>query len=403
MGRPAAAQEADKKAGWNVLVKGLMQLDLVAWSQSSQEELSAVGAVPLNENRFLIRRGRVRLEATKNAYLASVEFDGNTIAGPSARLLSAQLQWTLPPGVGEPLLQVKAGLLRAPFGAEVPVSDGAKTFLESPATARAFFPGNYDGGVMAGGQWWHLRWSAALLNGTPVGDAQYKGRDPSKSFDFVGRVGFEISTDQELKLTAGVSYLQGRGFHAGLPATKDSLQWVDGNNDGIVQTTELQVIAGSAGTPSETFSRRGFSIDGTVQWCACVLGVTGNGKAVAELQVGQNLDRGIEYADPVAAGRSLRELGWQLAVVQDIGPYAQVGVRYDRYQADRDRSGVLGANLVPINPTYSTLSVLAAGRYDGATATLQYDHERNPLGRSDTGAVATRAADRVTLRLQVGF
>ena len=405
-------------SGWKFVLHGLAQVEAVAWSQASQDELSPTTGEPLNQTRFMIRRARLRAHGERGAWAAMVEFDGNTVQGTaSARLLASNIQWTLPSGPRSerplvrsisgpraenavPLLRITAGLLRTPFGAEVPLPDHDKILLEAPTVSRALFPGFFDAGVMADGGWRQVRWSLAIMNGAPVGDAQFKGRDPSQQYDIVAHVGGEAETAPQLHFSGGVSVLQGRGLSPGTPPTKDALQWVDGNNDGIVQTTELQVIPGGPGRPSATFARRAVGINAAVQWCLCRLG---QGSAFAEITLAQNLDRGVEYADPIAAGRNLRELGGYIGVVQNLGSVLMVGARYDRYQPDRDRNSVLGTNRVLVNPTYATMSVLLAARLGDVRMTAQYDHERNPLGRADDGSVTTRADDRLTLRAQAGF
>lgn len=388
-------------SGWKLQLSGFAQIDAVAWSQASQDQLSPTTGEPLNQTRLLVRRARLRADATRGAWGATVEFDGNTVQGAAnARLLATNVQWTLGETNAVPLLRVTAGLMRTPFGAEVPTADRDKVVLESPTVSRALFPGFYDAGIMANGGWRQMRWSFAVLNGSPVGDAQFHGRDPSQSVDVVANVGADVSIEPQLRFVGGVSVLQGRGFSPGTPPTKDTLQWVDGNNDGIVQTTELQVIPGGPGSPSATFARRALGLNFAVHWCLCRLG---EGSAFAEVTIAQNLDRSVEYADPVAAGRTLREVGGYVGVVQNLGSIMMVGARYDRYQPDRDRNSVLGANRVLVNPTYASWSVLVAARISGLRFTAQYDHERNPLGRSDDGSVTSRADDRLTIRAQAGF
>jgi hypothetical protein len=89
--------------------------------------------------------------------------------------------------------------------------------------------------------------------------------------------------------------------------------------------------------------------------------------------------------------------------VQNLGDHAAVGVRYDRYDADRDAFEREGVAIVGVDKIFSTVSVMAGSRWQGARLLVQYDHERNPFGRADNGMPATREADRVTLRAQVGF
>ncbi|MBA3542812.1 MAG: hypothetical protein H0T79_24555 [Deltaproteobacteria bacterium] len=381
--------------GWQVELTGWVQTDLVAWSQDSLDELNPSTGAPLNQDRFLIRRGRLRVEGRRDGLWGAVELDGNTVDGPTARILAAQVGWKY-----RELVALTAGMFRVPFGAEVMMSERVKPFLEPPTVSRALFPGNYDAGVMASGRYGVARWAVALTNGAPVGDAQWRGRDPTTSFDVVGRIGADIAGPMRSRVEFGVSALTGTGLSPGTPPTKDQLEWVDENQDGVVQSTELRVVPGTVGTPSQPFHRDALGADLAVHWCLCALG---NGVAFAEVAIGTNLDRAVVYADPIKRARAVRELGFSLGVVQDITPYAQLGVRYDQYDADRDAVEREGVDLVTIRQRFSTLAIMAAARWQAARFVVQYDRERNPFGRADDGAPTTRSADRVTLRAQVGF
>jgi hypothetical protein len=298
---------------------------------------------------------------------------------------------------------LSGGLFRIPFGASTPTSPRDRLFLELPTVNRALFPGDIDAGALAHGAYGVARWSVAVMNGAPVGDAQWKGRDPSASYDVVGRVGADWGTRAfwgHPHATFGVSALTGKGFHAGTPPTKDHIQWVDDNHDGMIEQTELQVIPGTPGEPSATFAHSALGVDASFAWC---LQWAGGGSAFFEGMIATDLDRGLYYADPIANSRTLRELGYQIGVVQRLGPHALAGIRYDRYDADRDASERLGTTLVATHQVFSTWAFMVTA-LDGSTKLLvEYDHARNPLGRDDTGAPATREDDRVTLRAQVGF
>jgi len=336
---------------------------------------------------------------TRDAVSGALEFDGNTVGGATARILGAHVTYTLRRG-DVPLVAATAGLFKIPFGAEVPASERDKPFLEPPAYARALFPGNYDAGAMLHGSYGVVRWSVAAMNGAPVGDAQWKGKDPVSSFDLVGRIGADIDGPYRSRFVAGVSAITGTGLHPGAPPTKDGVQWIDENQNGIVDNTELQVIPGTPGTLSQPFERGALGADLAVHWCLCKIGV---GAAYAEAVIATNLDRGLVYADPIATSRDLRQFGFAVGGVQSLGTHAQIGARYDRYNADRDAYERGGVALVGVDKVFSTLSVMATGRIRDARLLVQYDHERNPFGRGDDGAPTTRAADRVTVRAQVGF
>ncbi len=402
-GEPEVLRPAVTRQGWQLELTGYVQADSVAWSQDSVDELDPATGRPLNQERFLIRRGRMRAEARRpargGAITGALELDGNTIDGPAARLLGAQVGYAYP--ARAPLIAISAGLFKTPFGAEVPAIERDKAFLEPPAFARGLFPGNYDAGVMAQGRYGLARWSAALVNGAPVGDAQWRGRDPVGSYDVIVRVGAAVDGPRRFRVEAGVSAITGTGLHAGTPPTKDDFQWIDENQNGIVDgVQELQVVPGSPGTPSVTYGRDALGADLQLHWCLCRIGT---GTAFAEAVLATNLDRGIRYADPIAATRDLRHLGFAIGFVQSVGRYVRAGARYDRYDVDRDASERAGVGLVGVDQVYSTLALMAAVHWRDARLIAEYDHEQNPLGRDDAGNPATRSADRVTLRAQVGF
>jgi hypothetical protein len=400
---PQAPGTVATPQGWQFDLTGFVQADSVAWSQASVDELDPSTREPLNEERFLVRRGLLRAEAHKGALSAAIELDGDTQNGPAVRLFGAQVGWTYAPGASPgdpPLVVVTAGLIPIPFGVDVPANVRTQPFLEQPAMSRALFPGNFDAGVMVAGRYGFARWSLAVMNGAPSGDAQWRGKDPASSYDFVGRLGADIPGPRKLRVEAGVSALSGTGLHPGIPPTKDGIQWVDDNQNGRVDPTEIQIIPGSPGEPSQTFSRNALGADVQVHWCLCALGT---GTAFFETALATNLDRGLVYSDPVAASRDLRQLGFTLGAVQDLGRYAQIGVRYDRYDADRDAMDREGVDLVNVHKIFSTLAIMASARWADARFTVEYDRERNPFGRGDDGAPTTLAADRVTLRAQVGF
>jgi hypothetical protein len=396
---PEPQRPAVTRRGWQLDLTGFVQVDAVAWSQASVDELDPSTAQPLNTERLAIPRARLRAEFHRDELSGAIELDGNTLNGATARLLGAQVGWTFSPG-DQPLFTVTAGLLKIPFGAEVPASERDKPFLEPPAVSRALFAGNYDAGAMISGRYGLARWSLAIMNGAPVGDAQWRGKDPTSSYDLVGRIGAELVAPRTLRFEAGVSALSGTGLHPGTPPTKDGIQWVDDNQNGFVDPTEIQIVPGAPAEPSQTFARDALGADVRVHWCICAIG---RGTAFFEAALATNLDRGLVYSDPVAVSRDLRQLGVVVGAVQELGPHALVGARYDRYDADRDALDREGAALINAHKRFSTLAVMASGRWDDARLTLEYDRERNPFGRGDDGAPATRAADRVTLRAQVGF
>ncbi|MDB4967015.1 MAG: phosphate-selective porin [Myxococcales bacterium] len=388
---------------FSVALFGFLQADGILYHQASVDELNPSTGQPLNETRFLIRRARLRVEGDYGPVAGVIEFDGNTVNGPVARLIDVEASACWPRCTSDtgPVVMGTLGLMRIPFGFEVQERDYVRLFLERSNIARALFPGEFDLGARLQGRWRWLRWQVAAMNGQPSGDKQFALADPSASKDFLGRIGADSALGGRLSVAGGISALYGTGFHRGTSSTKDSVVWRDSNGDGQVDPTELVGLPGQPATGSQTFSRYAFGGDLSV---IVELPRVGALTLRGELIWAANLDRALLVADPVAVGRDLRELGWYIAATQQLTRYCAVGVRYDRYDPDADAREQVGARLVPRDKTFSTLAVAIAAAFPPyARLTLEWDHNTNALARSDSGAPATLGSDVVTLRAQVVF
>ena len=129
----------------------------------------------------------------------------------------------------------------------------------------------------------------------------------------------------------------------------------------------------------------------------------GNLSFRAEAVNAQNLDRGLEVADPVGAGHDLREVGYSGGATQELTRWAMVGARYDLYNPNGDASQQRAVSLVPVDRAYSTFALMGMARYRQARLLLEYDINRNPLGIGSNGAPTTLADNAVTLRGQLVF
>jgi hypothetical protein len=393
-------QKLFRLGGLDINLSGFVQADAVAYDQSSADELSYATGTPLNQTRFLVRRARLRIEGDYKYAGGVLEFDGNTVNGPTARITNAEVWGRYPSPHTVPYVMLSVGLTRIPFGFEVQERDWQRLFLERSNVMRALFPGEYDLGAKLSGGWRWLRYQLAVMNGNPPGDKQFALRDPNQSKDVLGRLGLETAIGRVL-LQAGFSALWGTGFHAGSGSTKDALQWRDLNGDGQVDPTEISGVLGMPGLPSANFER--WAAGGDVRITVDVPRL-GPLSLYAELVWASNLDRALYPADPVAAGRDLRELGWYVAATQQLTRWAAFGIRYDRYDPDADRTEKVAASIVPRDLTLSTLALAAAVMYAPyARLTLEWDHNRNALARTASGAPATLGADQVTFRAQVLF
>ncbi len=385
----------------SVALSGFLQVDGVAFRQSSQDEVDPSSRESLNEDRFVLRRARLRADFSRPWISGALELDANTVRGPQVRVVSAEVsgRWDGLSGA-PPYLMLTMGMFKVPFGAEIGIHDTALLFLDRSAVTRALFPGIFDLGARLGGGFRFLRYSVALMNGDPIGENAFPAVDPNRSKDVVVRLGVDARPAPWLRIVAGGSGVAGTGFHAGTPSTKDVLVWRDANEDGIVQITEVQAIAGSAATPSQNFDR--FALGGDLAVTATLPRV-GDLRVSGEVVWAANMDRGLFPADPVPLGRDLREIGFHVALTQEITRYGMLGVRFDRYSPDADASEQIGKNLVPRDGSVSTLAIAGALRYSFARLVVEYDHQTNALGRALDGSPATLPDDALTFRAEAAF
>jgi hypothetical protein len=396
--------DAEKKARLHpsVWVSGFVQIDWVIDNQESQNQLNGSTGQPLNQDRFTLRRGHVRVDADEGLVVGSLEIDANTTNGPQVRPIDAEvsLRWPEKPDPKVPTLMATMGLMRIPFGYEVQELDYVRPFLERATMLQALFPGEFDLGMRFKVKYRFLDAAIAVMNGNPIGDKEFPDLDPVQTKDLVGRLGAEVEVAPGVRVQWGVSADTGTGFHPGSPATKFQLVWQDQNGDGLVEPNEIVAVGGNPATPSQVFHR--FAIGGDARIMVRVP-VLGDLSFRGEVIDATNLDRGLEVADPVAAGHDLREVGWSGGATQELTRWGMLGVRYDVYNPDGDASQQRAFNLVPVDRTYSTVALMGMLRYGQQRLVLEYDINRNPLGIGVNGAPTTLADNALTLRGQLVF
>ena len=383
-------------------VSGFAQVDWIVHNQISQNELNGSTGAPLNLDRFTLRRGHLRIEAEHGIVGGALEIDANTTNGPQVRPIEANvsLHWPEKREASLPDLLATLGLLRIPFGYEVQELDYVRPFLERATVLQALFPGEFDLGLRLKAKYRFVDLALAAMNGNPIGNKVFPDLDPVQTKDLVGRLGVELELFPGVRFQAGASADTGTGFHPGTPATKNILVWQDQNGDGLVEPNEIVAIGGTPATPSLEFHR--FALGGDARLLVRI-GPLGDLAFRAEVVDGQNIDRGLEVADPVGAGHDLREIGWYVGATQELTKWAMVGARYDRYNPDADASQQRAINLVPVDRSYGTLALMGMLRYEGARLLLEYDINTNPLGVAASGVPTTLADNALTLRGQLVF
>ncbi|MET0344217.1 MAG: hypothetical protein ABW252_24590 [Polyangiales bacterium] len=397
-----AAGLRDRIAKLGVTVSGYVQAQY-GQSQLSQDELIQ-GGQPLNQDRFAVRRGRLRIKGRWKYLRTDFEVDASTTRGPTASVRRALIAGVLPSAQADalPLLVASVGLTEIPLGLELQQGQDEILFLERTAGSLALFPGPVDTGLRLDGAFGPFRAQVAVMNGIPLDDRAGgpSGIDPTRSPDVIGRVGIDTKPLDALRIAGGVSFLTGKGFHPGADATKSVLQWDDGNADGVINAGELVAVAGRGALPSESFHRWAVGADLDVD-VKTRLGWT---RVYGELLLATNLDRALFVADPVTQGDDIRELAWYVAAVQDVTQWGFVGIRYDVYDPNSDLVDSRRGKSIPADASIRTVSPIAGARWPGfGRITFEYDHIDDKLARDTRGVPTDVRNDQWIVRVQGEF
>jgi len=383
-----------------VRIGGYLQAQFES-NQLSSDQLDQSGA-PLNQDRFSVRRARLRLDRGWEYANATLELDASTTREVNVGIRRAEGSLLYRGKNGQdlpPLVMVSLGVTDLPFGFELLESSRVRPFMERSAGSLALFPTEMDVGAKLSGAVAFLRYTFAVTNGEPVDSLPGRfPRDPNSNKDFSGRVGVETHPLAPLSISGGTSFYQGTGFHAGTPATKPSFNWQDTNEDRTIQPSELQAVPGTAATPSSNFDRWAYALDLELGLHTS-FGVT---RLVGEGFVASNLDRGYLIASPQPGGPELREAGGYLALVQDVTAWGQVGFRVSYYDPNSDFFRSVRGRQVPTSLATRTLSPMVALRMeDRARLSVQYDFVHDYLAKDSRGVPTDAKNNQLTLRLQV--
>lgn len=367
-------------------------------NEISEDQLTQDGE-PLNADEFSLRRARLRAEHAWNFAQAVLELDATTLNGARLLVRRAEASFFYRGGNAPsdtPLVVGTLGVTDVPFGAELGESQRDRLFLERSLGSRALFGTEQDLGIKVWGAYRFVNYALAFVNGEPLNQAAFPN-DPNAHKDFVGRLGVAARPLGSWLLEGGVSFYTGQGFSQGRPATKDTVTWVDSDQDGVFQTFELIPVPGQPAFPSKNFSRFAIGLDFSTSF-ETSLGVT---KVLADLIVASNMDRTLLVSDPVLTGLDSRQFSVSLALTQQLSKLFAVGVRGAFYDPNSDllesRAGVFHLR----NQTFWSVSPVVALTLEHARLSAEYDLIVDKLGR-DVSGVPTDAKNNVfTVRAQV--
>jgi hypothetical protein len=365
----------------------------------SEDQLQQSGA-PLNQNEFLVRRARLRLDRGWDFASATLELDANTVRGPKVGVRRAEASLFYRgknPHDLPPLVMLSVGVLDIPFGFELAESARVRWFMERSIGSGALYPTEMDAGAKVSGAVSFLRYAVAVSNGQPVDESSFP-RDPNSNKEATGRFGAEVPVTDKLDLSGGTSFAVGKGFHPGEAGTKSRLIWNDVNQDGVAQPGEVIGIPGNAATPSKNFRRWAIGLD----FQAGLQTALGRSRLAAEAFVASNYDRGFAPSDPVQTTLDARQAGGYIALTQELTRYGIVGFRAAIYDPNSDVIETRAAKTLPKTQTVKTFSPLAGFVLPNRARLLfQYDFVRDYLARDAVGVPTDAKNDQWTVRLQV--
>jgi hypothetical protein len=367
--------------------------------QDSEDQLQQ-GGVPLNQNRFTVRRARIRIDRDWEYARGTVELDANTVKGVSVGIRRAEASVLYRGGHGAdqpPLVMLTIGVMDIPFGYELLELTRERPFMERTTGGLALFPTDMDAGARVSGAVDFFHYAVALMNGEPLDNSGFP-RDPNAAKDVIGRFGVDVNPVDGFFVGGGASFAKGKGFHPGQDAGKNQLVWRDADQNGAFSPNEVVLVPASGATPSKNFDRWALGLDLELA-LETKLGRT---KLYGEGFVAQNYDRGLVPADPVLTGVDVREAGAYGAVVQDVTRYGLVGFRGGFYNPNADLAETRRGRLLPFSQSIWTLSPIAGLVLTGTAKLLfQYDFVLDKLGRDSRGVPTDAKNNVATVRLQV--
>ena len=156
------------------------------------------------DNRFMIRRGRMKIERVDQFSSVAFQLDGTQ---DGVRLMDAYLKLQHPKHQS---FSLTAGLFNRPFGYSISYSSGDRAFPERARVFQTVMPRERDLGAMISFEPQKnisfLKAQLAVVNGSGI-----SGKDYDSKKDLIGNLGFEFDSlaNQRLSLGLGASFYSG--------------------------------------------------------------------------------------------------------------------------------------------------------------------------------------------------
>jgi hypothetical protein len=324
---------------------------------------------PANNERFYIRRGRLKLTYDSSPLSqAVVYFDGGT--DRTVRLLEAYVT-LLDPWTAYHTHALTLGQMNVPFGYEIERSSSVRELPERSRAENVLFSGERDRGIKLVDQW-TLKFETviAIMNGGGINQPDVPNTDPTRGKDVMVRARYAQGT-----VDGAVSYYTGRNT---TPLTGPDIQ-TDKTRVGFDAQFYYQLpIVGGGSLKGEYFGGKNINADSL----KALVVEPSSANPVRLLKAG---------ADPAHLATDF--VGWYAMWVQSLGERFQVTVRYDTFDPNHDRA----------HDQFARTCLGVSWFYDGFTrATVSYDIPKTDRALTG-GAYDDPHDDLWTLQLQHKF
>ena len=293
---------------------------------------SGAPGLTTNGDYFRLRRARLTTEVEPSEWSRFVMQIEPILAGGPDNATGTIARNVEADGIARWSLDVTTtfgmGIFKVPFGYEILQSNADKPFIESSWMERNLFPGDFDTGAKAETTALHNRLTVqvAVINGETQGEKTFSLLpDLKQGKDLVARVSYDLGP-----FDVGASGYYGQGAEVVL-----------------------------SGLDFKPYPRYAWNLEAAIHHRFLPVGGT---RIFAELDRGQNMDRGVNYAAAIAlpglpASANIAngpvvnkdELGYWARLEQDITRWSTLGLRYDKYTPDsaqasnsRDTYAVVG-------------------------------------------------------------
>jgi hypothetical protein len=368
------------------------------WREDSRSGVDTSNR-PTNFDRFLVRRARLKATYTgENAeYMLQIDATGDGVVLRDAEATFVDT-WT------PAALRITAGQFKLPFGYEVLQSSGDREMPERARVIRALFPNERDRGVRVQSRWEWFRFSGAAVNGNFTNDAVYTTFDQNRYSDLYGRIGGDFDW-----IVFGISGAFGQKILTPT-ITQARVTGTDANMDGMISGDEVVLLTPTSVPVSRLYDIWRVGADVQTYFNTPIGGLALKG----ELVLGKETNLAFRGTSQDAC-RDLKQFGWILTGIQNIGDSFGFVARLDQYNPNRDVAMGTSATCMSAASAAANdkITTLGAGLLYYISGNLKlsgvYEHvwRNDVLGRdalpANTNPSLWVPTDLLTMQLQAKF